>query len=149
MILGALFVAGTLFLTFVASSLLFPLRMMFLQSGGQNQMPFSLNSSGNITSPQNYSPPPDPYGALYFWLFALAMGYSVLVFVTGMGIYRANPRFQSTAIVLFGLLTLAGGGWSVLSLALVTYCILRKIGVISGPIASRGGGGDNQPSKEL
>jgi hypothetical protein len=53
----------------------------------------------------------------------------LLAFVSGIGIARGRQRGFSFAIVCFGLFALFGSGASVLGIAVVLYCIMRKMGI--------------------
>ncbi len=136
MILGALFLAATLFATFLASFLLLPIRALLQPTSNQFSYQVPINGSmGSLNSSMAVNPSLDPYTLLIDFLILLIVAYCVLVFLTGLGIYRGKPKAFSLAIVLFALLTLVGSGWSILSIGVVAYSVLRKLNVITGPAA--------------
>jgi hypothetical protein len=132
MILGSAFLAVVLFVTFIATQFLDPLQALVPANSSQGSLNLSPNGTGWQSSPQAaYGQSVDLGRITIDFVVFLAVAYCVVVILTGLGIYRGKSLGFSTAIVLFGLLMLTGSGWSILSLAIVVYCLLRKLNVIA------------------
>jgi hypothetical protein len=133
MILGAAFLAAILFVMFVATQFLDYIRELAPSNSSQGSVTAIPNGTGWQSSPQPLAGSSLALGGLTGFLVFFALAYSVIVILTGLGIYRGRGLAFSVAIVIFGLTTLVGSGWSILSLAIVVYCGLRKLGGFAGP----------------
>ena len=74
---------------------------------------------------------PNPASQVTFYLvMAVILSLCAVLVWCGIGIRRGTQSAFSLTIVLFGLSSLTGNGWAVLSIAIVVYCVLRKLNII-------------------
>jgi hypothetical protein len=95
---------------------------------GNQQTPFLHPIEPTLASQSNQAP---------LWLFAAVAVLFALFLVTGYGIRLGRQWAFSLGIVLFSFVTLGGNGAAVLGIAVVVYCVLRKLQIIEGKVLPR------------